>query len=74
MKQTIETDFKNMEFQLNFLGIGMGIAIFLLGALLFFPNKNSKEKSIKKNIGLFCLAVGIIATCSSIIQVIFSLF
>ncbi|TCL56295.1 hypothetical protein EDD76_112123 [Kineothrix alysoides] len=73
MERTIEREIDNglesISSQLYIFSVGLGIALVILGIILFFTNRVSKEKKGISNSGLICFIVGIVAIVSGLVQI-----
>jgi hypothetical protein len=48
--------------------VGAGVVLFILGIILFFAGKGTKERRRKSNAGLVGMAIGFVAIISGIVQ------
>ena len=72
MEKTIENAIDNglesISSGLYLFSIGLGIALIILGVILFFTNKGAKGKKGIANGGLICLVIGLISIVSGFVQ------
>lgn len=68
IENAIDNGLESISSGLYFFSIGLGFLLIILGVILFFSNKGTKEKKGIANGGLICIAIGVIAIVSGIMQ------
>lgn len=68
MENAIDSGLESISLGLYFFSIGLGIALIILGGILFFTNKGVKGKKAVVNGGFICFIIGVIAIISGFVQ------
>ncbi|QED46049.1 hypothetical protein [Cytobacillus dafuensis] len=68
IENAIDHAFESISPQLNFINVGFGIVLVILGIVLYYSGKRTKGKSGKTNAGLICAAIGIFGVVNGIIR------
>lgn len=68
IENVIDRGLESVSSGLYLFSIGLGIVLVILGSILFFTNKGSKEKKGISYGGLVCFAIGVIAVVSGFMQ------
>lgn len=64
----IDNGLESISSGLYLFSIGLGIALIILGVILFLTNKGAKGKKGIASGGLICLVFGVIAIVSGFVQ------
>lgn len=68
IEKAIDNGLESISSSLYLFNVGLGIALVLLGVILFFINKGAKRNKGIANGGLIYLVIGIIAIVSGFVQ------
>lgn len=68
IENIIDRALENISSELYIFSIGLGIALMIVGLILFFTNKKTKGKKSIANGGLIFFIIGIVAIISGLVQ------
>lgn len=67
--KALDSTFGSISSQIRLFNIGGGIILIILGIILM-AQKSSSIKKVKKNMGLFCVGIGMLVIISNFILTI----
>lgn len=70
IENAIDNSLESISSGLYLFSIVLGIALIILGVVLFFANRATKGKKGIANGGLICFVIGVIAIVSGIMQML----